>query len=98
MTLVVGVFGVDGGVDGGGDGGVGAGLGLCLRSTQAEEGGKCLVEVAVVAGGIAGELGERLGSVSQFAVGEGVAEGDGAVVGMGCVGLGCVGLGCVGLG
>ncbi len=46
------------------------------------------MKIAVVAGGVSGKLGENLGGVDQFAVAEGVAEGDWAVVGVRGSGIG----------
>ncbi len=87
--MVVGVLGVFGGG--------GAWLGLLLCGPEAEQGGEGLVEIAVVAGGVAGKLGKHLGGIDQFAVTEGVAEGYGAVVRVGHLRVGG-GLGEQGLG
>ncbi len=70
---------------------VSCGVGLLtvflLGCPEAEEGGESLVEVSVVASGVAGKLREHLGGIDQFAVAEGITECDRAVVGVRCWGV-----------
>ena len=70
--------------------GIGLGLRVALPAgrTSSFERGEGAVEVAVVACAVAAELGEDARAVGEVAVAEGVAVGDGTVVGPGSRGVG----------